>query len=714
MVEYISKSTQPGTGLGSRSTTSSSGCSSRDSPACLHTTVDETEEYHGPISLSWLCRLFRDSAASLKARPDTTSDDERHDELENILDRMRDCARVDHVLPEQRDGGVSRPPKQQLMKAQARYFQQVDCVTDVFVHQNFLAQLERIYAVQGQQPFDETWIVCFQAIILLAIGSELLGASSCSVISGLASSVLVPSSVALVTTHLLMAPRLVNVQALILLVSHNTSGPRTSHGLQLTDCYQSVLAQQQDSQARSELVFAQACMLAKAMELHTSQTILSEASPEERQERWKVCRSLYIRDKAFAVTRGSVSWLPDANINRLLGITEGQDATDRCRIHLASLQAKVFALSQPGQTLKRTSKRLRTALRAIESGLLDLAQSQSIFVSWTANHSRAALRLDFLATRIAALQESPCPLQQKIVRADARASCMVLLLACGKGSQTVQQLAEVLMLTAGAAYPPQSMRQMTELAPTAAPGDALCDSITADVSPVTILALLDAFPPSAYFMMVREVLWPGQDGQIADAEGDLWLLQQVQACYHEHAALMPVGSYRRKLGSVFQLLLRVIVVAQEHKASALEPSQVNTLSGTPESSLSVQKGAPSTLKASPQAMDLEMPSFSAWPTPNSMQDPSWGDWADFTSSGDVGDMLLLPPHLDGMTGNLGDLTPSNGRDHWTYSPPLEHGGRKRPRIEEHSGGLDSNAQRGLDSFMTSPEPFTFSITPARV
>ncbi|KAK0343840.1 hypothetical protein LTR59_015947 [Friedmanniomyces endolithicus] len=693
MVEYISKSTQPGTGLGSPSTTSSSGCSSRDSPACLHTTVDETEEYHGPISLSWLCRLFRDSAASLKARPDTTSDDERHDELENILDRMRDCARVDHVLPEQRDGGVSRPPKQQLMKAQARYFQQVDCVTDVFVHQNFLAQLERIYAVQGQQPFDETWIVCFQAIILLAIGSELLGASSCSVISGLASSVLVPSSVALVTTHLLMAPRLVNVQALILL---------------------SVLAQQQDSQARSELVFAQACMLAKAMELHTSQTILSEASPEERQERWKVCRSLYIRDKAFAVTRGSVSWLPDANINRLLGITEGQDATDRCRIHLASLQAKVFALSQPGQTLKRTSKRLRTALRAIESGLLDLAQSQSIFVSWTANHSRAALRLDFLATRIAALQESPCPLQQKIVRADARASCMVLLLACGKGSQTVQQLAEVLMLTAGAAYPPQSMRQMTELAPTAAPGDALCDSITADVSPVTILALLDAFPPSAYFMMVREVLWPGQDGQIADAEGDLWLLQQVQACYHEHAALMPVGSYRRKLGSVFQLLLRVIVVAQEHKASALEPSQVNTLSGTPESSLSVQKGAPSTLKASPQAMDLEMPSFSAWPTPNSMQDPSWGDWADFTSSGDVGDMLLLPPHLDGMTGNLGDLTPSNGRDHWTYSPPLEHGGRKRPRIEEHSGGLDSNAQRGLDSFMTSPEPFTFSITPARV
>ncbi|KAK1807935.1 hypothetical protein LTR12_017709 [Friedmanniomyces endolithicus] len=676
MAEYISKSTQLGTGVGSPSTTSSSGSSSSDSPACMNTIVGDTEEYHGPISLSWLCRLFRDSAASLKACQDTTSSDDRHDELENILDRMRDCARVDHVLPEQRDSGVSRPPKQQLMKAQAQYFQQVDCVTDIFVRQNFLAQLERIYAVQGQ-PFDETWLICFQAIILLAIGSELLGASSYSVMSGLASSILVPNSVALVTTRLLMAPRLVNVQALILL---------------------SVLAQQQDSQARSELLFAQACMLAKAMELHTPQTAWSEASSEERQERWKVYRSLYIRDKAFATTRGSVSWMPDANINQLPGITEDQDTTLRCRIQLAGLQARI-----------RTSKRLRIALRAIESDLLDLAHSQSLFASGQTNHSWAAIRLDFLATRIAALQESPCPLQQKVVRADARASCMVLLLACGKGSQTVQQLAEVLFLTEGSAYPPRSMRQMTEPNPTAAHSDA-----PADASPATILALLDAFPPSAYFMMIREVLWRGQDGEVVDTEGGLWLLQQVQACYREHAAFMPIGSYRRKLGSVFQLLLRVVSVKQQQTTSTLEPSQGNTATGTPKSSSLVQEKTSSTLKAPQQEMDFEVPSFSAWPTPNSMQDPSWGDWADFTSSGGVGDLLLLPPYPDGIAGSTGEFTSSEGQDQWMYSPTLEHGGRKRLRTEEHSSGHDSNTQRGLDSFMTSPESFTFSITPSRV
>lgn len=438
--------------------------------------------------------------------------------------------------------------------------------------------------------------------------------------SGLASSVLVPNSVALVTTRLLMAPRLVNVQALILLVGRNKSGAWASDGLQLTVCSQSVLASQQDSQARSELLFAQACTLARAMELHAPQTAWSEPRSEERQERWKVCRSLYIRDKAFAVTRGSVSWMPDANINQLPGITNDQDTAFSCRT----------------------------------------------------------------------------------------------LLACGKGSQTVQQLAEVLILTAGCAYPPQSMGQMTELVSTATHSDTPCDSIPADASPATILALLDAFPPSAYFMMVREVLWPGQDGQIVDAEGGLWLLQQVQACYHEHAALMPAGSYRRKLGSFFQLLLRVVTVQEQQTTSTLEPSQGNTASGTLESSSLAQEKASSTLKAPQQEMEFEMPSFSAWPTPDSMQDPSWGNWAEFTSSGDVSDLLLLPSHPDGKTGTSGDLTSPEGRDQWMYSPPLEHGGRKRLRTEEHSDGHDSNAQRGPDNFMTSPEPFTFSITPSRI
>lgn len=609
LVAFLDKGPQDGGGVASPTSASPSSGSSNGSSASSQVAADAADRYHGPIPLNRLCQQFRESVNFSNLHcPGPSGPGEKELAIDSLLNRMNDLATVEHSLPQQRSGDLSQSsPKHYVMKAQAQFFEQVDYVTDVFVQDNFLANVHRVYASQIHQN-DEPWVICFQTIILLVLGSELLGASSSSVIGGLASSFFLPSSAALVNVRLLMAPRLINVQALILL---------------------SVLAQQQDSQEQSELLFAQACTMAKAMGLHKAEAIPNGASAEEHQERWMVCRSLYLRDRGFTISRGSVSWFPEFNLGQVFGVDSDQHRAYNGRLDLASLQDKIYWLAHSPKPLRRSSKKVQGILTQIKQGLGDLARSHGLFNTQNQGSRSGPLLLDFLSTRISALQESPIPLHRKLVRSDARVSCLVLLLARDDCNQTAQEQYNRLISTSSDAYPPPSDED-TRLGELRVGGDALVQPNLERTSSLRLLSLLDTFPTLAFFILLQNVLWPSdeQDESLV-AEDDLVLLQQVQACYAENVSLIPQSSYIHKVGSIFQLTLQVVNLLRDGQASIPIIPQPPTPSFP----------FPSTPESSQHMMDADMATFPPWPTPNSMHDLPWGIVPDLSVSDDVAAML---------------------------------------------------------------------------
>ncbi|KAL9594044.1 MAG: hypothetical protein Q9219_007251 [cf. Caloplaca sp. 3 TL-2023] len=251
--------------------------------------------------------------------------------------------------------------------------------------------------------------------------------------------------------------------------------------------------------------------MAKAMGLHKAQATSNGSNAEERQERWMVCRSLYLRDKGFTVTRGSVSWLPEFNFNQILGINGDRNPVYSSRLELASLQDKIYRLANSIKSIPSSSTKVQESLNRIQQGLKDLAQSHGLFSTNEDDCSprHTALQLDFLATRIGALQESPVSSHGRLVRMDARVSCLLLLLARGDGNQTVQERYNQLMLSCRSQYPPPS-NQDTTLQGIAMGSDDPISHKQDRTWSRTLLGLLDGFPASAFFVLMRYILWPSE------------------------------------------------------------------------------------------------------------------------------------------------------------------------------------------------------------
>lgn len=185
---------------------------------------DMVDRYHGPCSLVALCNRFRALTLASHDTPDLSTCSTEggvagHNALEDLLNRMCHAAGAEEAFPQQTDHNLTRlPPKQCLLVAQAQFFQQVDYATDIFVQAHFCANVERVYS-GPVSPSDEAWVICFNTIVLLVLGTEISAHGNHPLFGGFARSFLLPSCAALVNSRLLTAPRLINVQTLILLVS---------------------------------------------------------------------------------------------------------------------------------------------------------------------------------------------------------------------------------------------------------------------------------------------------------------------------------------------------------------------------------------------------------------------------------------------------------------------------------------------------------------
>lgn len=118
------------------------------------------------------------------------------------------------LLPSEH-AGVCLPPRQFLNIVIGPFFKDADYATDLFLRSNFQAQVDRVYSHQALSPTDEAWAVCFNVIVLLAIGRDESAAQSNSPFFQPFFQTL---KMTVNNPRVFLTPRLVNVQALALLV----------------------------------------------------------------------------------------------------------------------------------------------------------------------------------------------------------------------------------------------------------------------------------------------------------------------------------------------------------------------------------------------------------------------------------------------------------------------------------------------------------------
>lgn len=201
-----------------------------DHRACRHN--DPIDRHHGPCTLLALCNAFSDTILSEQWTPGQSpgkdqlqksnkqEDFAKNEAVKDVLVRMCLEAGIEEPFDLQPNHTPIRlPPKQFLFMIQNQCFQQADYATDIFVQSSFWSNVERIYS-QPFTPADKAWAICFNTIILLVLGSEVQIQNNDPLVeSQFVLPFLSTVRAALNNPRVLMAPKLINVQALALLVS---------------------------------------------------------------------------------------------------------------------------------------------------------------------------------------------------------------------------------------------------------------------------------------------------------------------------------------------------------------------------------------------------------------------------------------------------------------------------------------------------------------
>lgn len=354
------------------------------------------------------------------------------------------------------------------------------------------------------------------------------------------------------------------------------------------------------------------------MGLHHLRHLHSDAVTDETLERTKVLRSLYSRDKSLCITRGCVSWLQsdDCNIASHLRAAVGPEAPFLDRLQLAIIQEDVHRLINADSRRRPSpSTRLRAAVQRIEHQLDQYARTFGIFdAEITYSPCRALIPLEFLATRILALQHGSEPRYAEQVRSDASASCLLLLMAYGDQDRQVIDV----------------FNSLTCLTTSTSP--QLRDSLATDTSTVPFTSVLDAFSVPAFFVLLQTLLQP-TDYPGPTADGDL--LRRVSACYTESTGRLPSNSYHRKVAWIFERLLTTIDTFRQPQQRLPEQPTLST------SVAEMLLCNPSTLDPSlrPQTVDFsnnptakDLPNFPSQLTPPEGIFLPWDNWLSATPS----------------------------------------------------------------------------------
>lgn len=297
------------------------------------------------------------------------------------------------------------------------------------------------------------------------------------------------------------------------------------------------------------------------MGLPHAQLLPDDASADETLEQAKVLRSLYTRDKSLCTTRGCISWLPsdDCNFASQLAAAEKSHAPFLDRLQLAIIQDDVHRLtSADSRRRPNSSTKSQAAVQRIEQQLDQYIHAFAIFDhDFSCFPQRALIPLEFLATRILALQHGSEPRHAEQIRSDARASCLLLLITHGDQDHQVNDAFHSLTCPANSTSPRNQNLLATE------------------AGTVPFASILDAFSVPAFFILLEGRLPPaGDDGPLGFAT-DFDLLRKVSVCYSKSTRRMQSNSYHRKVALIFDRLVKLIEIfkhSRQDQQRSVSPS----------------------------------------------------------------------------------------------------------------------------------------------
>jgi len=457
----------------------------------------------------------------------------------------------------------------------------------------------------------------------------------------------------------------------------------------------------------ADVIFTHACMLARTMGIHHVRLSLGEASAEEKLERAKVLRSLYVQDKSLCITSGTVSWLPthDCKLASQLRAAVERQAPYSDRIRLALIQDDVYKLTHATRRRKSgPSNKSQNQVRFAEQKLSDYANAVGLFDQeppYSAH--RTLIILEFLATRIIALQQGLGLDHAAQVRRDAKASCLLLLIAHGETDSGSVQAFQSLMAPAA---PP--VKKNT--------------TVVVNNDTIPFGSLFDSFSVPAFFVLLEDCLLTTKEPGTPPAAAELdhrALLQKVSDCYNLRTGHLQSNNYHRKVSRIFEQLLNLIKLHDKTQQNPLEATApiVPVAEMLPLHLMSTMPPYQADLNAFANCtMPPVQGQLSAFlPTPSPSTSMSWDNW------------LTMPPgpgltaSLDGAnSGNLQGpetdlLAEMLGTSHqqtsrWSVSGSDSTSLRKRRRThEESTEDLDGEVPSPLSDFLISGQEIPFHL-----
>ena len=348
----------------------------------------------------------------------------------------------------------------------------------------------------------------------------------------------------------------------------------------MTDSHKCIASQQYYPTGLSESIFAQACMLARTMGLHQTHITPEGISAEEAEERVKVFMSLYLQDKRFAISRGSLCWLPsfDCNLPSKPSQIAFADPTCIARIQLARLQEDIYQSFYSAESQTHFSLKNKNALSRIERRLKHWARTNEVFSSSFAPTRNVDLQLDYLAASIRAFRVSTDPGHVRQALDSARASCMLLLIAYGKHEQSISEQLQALLL------PDSSSRDFSKTISPQSGGsdkDASSDAVTQNTDDSITqrpYSLLDTSSIPGIFTLIKSIVCADSTDTESQAEEDLDLLQKVCAGFQEFDARSQQNQGTVKIGRILQGLLEVVSLIRRPANPSMSLQRSNQIS----------------------------------------------------------------------------------------------------------------------------------------
>ncbi|KAH9210394.1 hypothetical protein DL95DRAFT_448845 [Leptodontidium sp. 2 PMI_412] len=391
--------------------------------------VTQIERYYGPRTLVSLCRDFAADLASCYGN----TNNEVVTGLVNHL--LFDSTRVNEDCLDLLELGSGRtelntcnlPPKHLLSVMLDSFIKQADYSTNIFCRRSIQEAIERVYE-EPSTPASEPWALCFNLIILLTLGSDDPVRSDDPFVRPM----LQAAQAMAEKPSRFMSTRFANVQALALF-SHFVQQYHT------------------DNQTLGDSFFARACVLATESGLHQADSDLSPASDlsvVEAEERQKVFRSLYIRDRFSMIAYGALAWLPSAD-------QRGSQTPDKSSEPGGIVSNQLYPQDTPHWKLAGIQDELRCLLYSTDTPPVSksgrrvtLARLQQKLKTWAETYKipspnrpttvhEISLHLAFLGTRIRMLEsesdtgDAACLALVQVID-DARLSCLLIAISCNQ------------------------------------------------------------------------------------------------------------------------------------------------------------------------------------------------------------------------------------------------------------------------------------------